>query len=165
MRCIAALLAALTASSMAGANHAVYVDETKVIGCLLLVEAPSVSFALNCGVSKSVSASEPPGGQYRLTATWTPGAPEWQDLRADLKSCVGACSAGGSGACVNNVCVGNPGGGNVVQQASNQGSSPLVVSISTAGNEDTVVFRIVPVGPVFTSLKSQGVRYVLEHVG
>lgn len=159
MRALPFLLAAALVAPVAAAGHATYVDETKLMGCLAMAQVGSVLAALNCGVSKEAAAAEPAGGAYRLTVTWSSTASEWQELQLDLKSCKGACVQ--SGVCINNVCSG--GGGNVVQHAQAQGTSPLSISIPTAGDEDRVLFRVLPPGPAFASVRNVQVHYVLAH--
>lgn len=159
MRGLLLLATAALLASPALANHATYIDETRVVGCLLYMSAGGVSAQLNCGVQATAMAAEPLGGSYRLTVEWT-GSADLARLQADLISCAGPCVQ--SGVCINNVC---SGGGNLVQQASTVSGSPLVLSIPTAGNEDRVQFNVHGPGPAFASLGSISVRYTLAHVG
>jgi hypothetical protein len=159
MRARAALaLALLLAALPAAAGHGTLLDETKVVGCLALVRVGGVQGSLNCGYAKEVAAAEPPGGLYRLTLTWSGGS-DLATLQVDLRSCDGPCPS--TSVCINNVCQGNPPG--QVQHASAVGTSPLVLSIPTAGNEDRVQVAIAPPGPAFASLQSASLRVVLEH--
>lgn len=166
MRPLLALAIAALVAPAAAANHAVYIDESRVLSCLVMVDTGNALVGLNCDpVARTVAASEPAGGKYRLTATWVPVGMEWSQLQASLKSCDGACPPTGSGVCLNNNCIGDPGQGNIVQQGAALGGSPLVVEIPTAGNENNVTFVLKLPGPVATSLRSQQVDFRLEHVG
>lgn len=148
------------------ANHAVYLERDRVLDCLVRVQVSGVDVGLNCpNVQETVLAAEAAGGQYRLTVTWVPQGSEWSQLRGDLRSCDGPCGPAGVAACVNNMCVGNPVPPNTVQSAGNIGVSPLVVQISTAGNEDRVELTIKPRGPLTAAAPSQPIHFRLEHVG
>jgi len=154
------LVVALLLAPLAAANHATYLDESKVMGCLALASAGGVTGALNCGLTREVAAAEPAGGQYRLTVAWS-GSADFAQLFVDLQSCSGPCPT--TGVCVNNVCQGS--GPSLVQQATAQGTSPLVLTIPTAGAEDRVQVSVRPPGPAFASLGSASVHLVLQHTG
>lgn len=166
MRRAALFLAALAALAPGAAAGHVLVSEQRVLECLLLVQFGSVGAAVNCSpVDRQEPATAPDGGLYKLTVTWTPRSADWGQLRADLESCREECRTAGSGVCLNNNCVGNPRPANVVQQASAIDASPLVVTIPTDGDETLVRLVVRHPGGVAALLPSQGIRYVLEHVG
>jgi hypothetical protein len=166
MRALLLLASTALLAPAALAGHATYTDHSTVTFCNLLVRVGGIGVQVNCpGVQGTVAASEPAGGSYRLTVTWSAAGPEWSNLQADLASCDGPCQPAGSGVCLNDNCFGNPSGPARVQQAQGLGPSPLVLSIPTAGSETNVTFAIFPPGPVFASLGSQGLRVTLEHVG
>lgn len=166
MRRFGILLASLLLVPAVAANHAVYLDRTNVMSCLLLVNASGVLVGVNCpGIQENVAAAEPNGASYRLTVVWTAVNADWGQLRAELVSCENPCPAPSSGVCLNNNCIGNPNPGGAVQRAATVSASPLVLEIPTDGPETRVQFTLQATGPVKALLAEQGVRYRLEHVG
>jgi hypothetical protein len=160
-------LAALALLAPTAVASVTYLDESRIMGCLVMVQVTTIGASLNCpGIVRTVAAAEAPGASYRLTVTWTAADPAWAQLHADLVSCDGSCNIQpGVAACVNNICAGNPGQGvAVVQQASITTTSPLVLTIPTNGPETNVSLALQAPGPVFASVNGQSVHYTLERV-
>jgi hypothetical protein len=166
MRLLVAAVAVALLLPAASANHVVYVDQSRVMSCLVAVQVLGVSAFLNCDpVVRTVAAAEPAGGSYRLTVDWVAAGNEWNQLHGELFSCVAACAPAGTGVCVNQICAGDPNGPQIVQQAVGTSGSPLVLNIPTAGNESNVTFTLKVPGPAFTSLNPQSVHFTLAHIG